>query len=148
MLTDTHWLPTGSRPLPPAARAQDVVIKRLSKYIQDPQYTPENVAKQSKAAMSLCMWTHAMDMYNRVSKVCACVCWGGKWRGGQSKAAIQPVRVDARHGHVQQVGRQGRKELGRVGHRAAWWEEGLRLRGNKPGNVQARMSSAPIQTVR
>jgi len=47
----------------------DLVAKKLRKYIEDPQYTPENVAKQSKAAMSLCMWTHAMDVYNRVSKV-------------------------------------------------------------------------------
>lgn len=54
---------------------QDSVAKKLRKYVEDPQYNPENVAKQSRAAMSLCMWTHAMDVYNRVAKVC---CWVGR----------------------------------------------------------------------
>jgi dynein heavy chain len=48
---------------------QDAVIRKLKKYIDDPQYQPETVAKQSKAAMSLCMWTRAMDVYHRVAKV-------------------------------------------------------------------------------
>ena len=43
----------------------DAVIKKLRRYIEDPQYQPDTVAKQSKAAMSLCMWTRAMDVYNR-----------------------------------------------------------------------------------
>ncbi|GBF88264.1 dynein heavy chain axonemal protein, partial [Raphidocelis subcapitata] len=47
----------------------DGVVKRLRRYIDDPNFTPESVAKQSKAAMSLCMWTRAMDVYNRVAKV-------------------------------------------------------------------------------
>jgi hypothetical protein len=48
---------------------QDAVIKKLKKYIDDPSYNPETVAKQSRAAMSLCMWTRAMDVYHRVAKV-------------------------------------------------------------------------------
>ena len=47
----------------------DATIKKLKKYIDDPQYTPETVGRQSRAAMSLCMWTRAMDVYNRVAKV-------------------------------------------------------------------------------
>eukprot|EP00955_Chlamydomonas_euryale_P004916 52535-Chlamydomonas_euryale.AAC.2 len=47
----------------------DGVIRKLSKYADDPVYTPEAVAKQSRAAMSLCMWTRAMHVYNRVAKV-------------------------------------------------------------------------------
>lgn len=43
----------------------DTVIHKLRKYIDDPQYQPDVVAKQSRAAMSLCMWTRAMDVYNR-----------------------------------------------------------------------------------
>eukprot|EP00879_Flechtneria_rotunda_P020212 GHRR01021253.1.p1 GENE.GHRR01021253.1~~GHRR01021253.1.p1 ORF type:complete len:968 (+),score=349.26 GHRR01021253.1:519-3422(+) len=46
----------------------DIVIKKLKKYIDDPQYQPDVVAKQSRAAMSLCMWTRAMDVYHRVAK--------------------------------------------------------------------------------
>lgn len=47
----------------------DTVIKRLKKYIENPEYTPETVGKQSRAAMSLCMWTRAMDVYHRIIKV-------------------------------------------------------------------------------
>jgi dynein heavy chain len=47
----------------------DAVIKKLRRYIDDPNYQPDVVAKQSRAAMSLCMWTRAMDVYNR------CVQW-------------------------------------------------------------------------
>ncbi|WIA13579.1 hypothetical protein OEZ85_007146 [Tetradesmus obliquus] len=47
----------------------DAVIKKLRRYIDDPNYQPDVVAKQSRAAMSLCMWTRAMDVYNRVAKV-------------------------------------------------------------------------------
>lgn len=43
----------------------DSVIKKLKKYIDDPNYLPETVAKQSRAAMSLCMWSRAMEVYNR-----------------------------------------------------------------------------------
>lgn len=49
----------------------DSVIKKLKKYIDDPNYLPETVAKQSRAAMSLCMWSRAMDVYNR----CCAALW-------------------------------------------------------------------------
>lgn len=41
------------------------VIRKLKKYVDDPSYIPETVGKQSLAAMSLCMWTRAMDVYHR-----------------------------------------------------------------------------------
>lgn len=47
----------------------EAVIKRLRKYIETPEFTPEAVAKQSKAAQSLCMWCRAMDVYDRIAKV-------------------------------------------------------------------------------
>lgn len=43
------------------------VLKQLAKYIAKPEYTPETVGNQSKAAKSLCMWTHAMDTYSKVA---------------------------------------------------------------------------------
>jgi dynein heavy chain len=45
------------------------IVKALTKYVDNPEYTPEHVARQSKAAMSLCMWTRAMHTYSRVAKV-------------------------------------------------------------------------------
>ncbi|KAF4741996.1 hypothetical protein FOZ62_025000 [Perkinsus olseni] len=44
------------------------VLKKLEKYIQKPEYAPDSVGNQSKAAKSLCMWTHAMDTYSKVAK--------------------------------------------------------------------------------
>ena len=46
----------------------DKVIKKLEKYTKDEGYTPETVGKVSNAAKSLCMWTHAMDVYSKVAK--------------------------------------------------------------------------------
>lgn len=47
----------------------EAVIKKLRKYIDNPDFTPEAVAKQSKAAQSLCMWCRAMEVYDRIAKV-------------------------------------------------------------------------------
>jgi dynein heavy chain len=45
------------------------VVRLLNRIIDDPQFTPDQVAKQSKAAMSMCLWVRAMDTYAKVSKV-------------------------------------------------------------------------------
>uniref|UniRef100_A0A0G4I0U0 Uncharacterized protein n=1 Tax=Chromera velia CCMP2878 TaxID=1169474 RepID=A0A0G4I0U0_9ALVE len=44
------------------------VLRKLEDYIKKPEYAPESVGKQSLAAKSLCMWTHAMDTYSKVAK--------------------------------------------------------------------------------
>lgn len=44
------------------------VLKQLEKYTQKEEYKPATVGNQSRAAMSLCMWTHAMDTYSKVAK--------------------------------------------------------------------------------
>ncbi|CEL99773.1 unnamed protein product [Vitrella brassicaformis CCMP3155] len=44
------------------------ILKKLEKYVQKPEYSPDSVGAQSKAAKSLCMWTHAMDTYSKVAK--------------------------------------------------------------------------------
>lgn len=44
------------------------ILKKLSKYIADPVMAVEAVKKVSKAATSLCMWVHAMDVYSSVAK--------------------------------------------------------------------------------
>ena len=43
-------------------------IKKLKKYVENPDFVPEKVERVSKAAKSLCMWVHAMDVYNKVAK--------------------------------------------------------------------------------
>ena len=44
------------------------IIKKLEKYTSRDDFTPESVAKQSVAAMSLCMWVGAMHTYYTVAK--------------------------------------------------------------------------------
>ncbi|TYZ65733.1 hypothetical protein PybrP1_011994 [[Pythium] brassicae (nom. inval.)] len=43
-------------------------LKKLGKSVADPGMAVEVVAKVSRAATSLCMWVHAMDVYSRVAK--------------------------------------------------------------------------------
>ncbi|KEP65299.1 UNVERIFIED_CONTAM: ATPase family associated with various cellular activities (AAA) domain-containing protein [Hammondia hammondi] len=42
------------------------LLKKLDKLLQRSDYTPEQVGKQSAAAMSLCMWTLAIQTYAKV----------------------------------------------------------------------------------
>lgn len=41
----------------------------MCRYVDNPDFTPEVVAKQSNAAKSLCIWVHAMDKFHIVNKV-------------------------------------------------------------------------------
>eukprot|EP01083_Nonionella_stella_P166100 554277_1 len=43
-------------------------IKKLKKYVEDPDFTPEKMSNVSSAATSLCMWVGAMFTYDRVAK--------------------------------------------------------------------------------
>ncbi|EFJ52773.1 dynein heavy chain 3 [Volvox carteri f. nagariensis] len=47
----------------------DKVVRNLKRVIDDPTFTPDQVAKQSRAAQSLCLWVRAMDTYGRVIRV-------------------------------------------------------------------------------
>ena len=44
------------------------IIKAISKYVEMPVMTVDNVAKVSVAAKSLCMWVHSMHIYDEVAK--------------------------------------------------------------------------------
>lgn len=43
-------------------------IKKLDKYYKDPRFLPDEIKKQSSAAMCLCMWVRAMVVYDKVAK--------------------------------------------------------------------------------
>lgn len=44
------------------------ILKRIQKYISNPEFAVDEVRKVSRAAMSLCMWVHAVDTYARIFK--------------------------------------------------------------------------------
>ncbi|XP_045521817.1 dynein axonemal heavy chain 1-like [Pieris brassicae] len=47
------------------------MIKKLKRFINDPNYDPPKILKVSKACMSLCMWVHAMYKFYHVNKAVA-----------------------------------------------------------------------------
>ncbi|KAJ8983473.1 hypothetical protein NQ317_014931 [Molorchus minor] len=49
--------------------ANENALKKLKAYIGHPDFTPEKIAKVSKACKSMCMWVRAMDMYAKIYKV-------------------------------------------------------------------------------
>eukprot|EP01038_Epipyxis_sp_PR26KG_P008413 gene8413-11380_t len=44
------------------------IIKKVDKYFKDPRFLPDEIKKQSSAAMCLCMWVRAMVVYDKVAK--------------------------------------------------------------------------------
>ncbi|KAH7474018.1 hypothetical protein PRIC2_014162 [Phytophthora ramorum] len=44
------------------------ILKKIRKYIESPEFAVDEVKKVSRAAMSLCMWVHAIDTYARVCR--------------------------------------------------------------------------------
>lgn len=44
------------------------IIKKVEKYYNDPRFVPDEIKKQSSAAMCLCMWVRAMVVYDKVAK--------------------------------------------------------------------------------
>lgn len=45
------------------------LLKKLKKYIEDPQFVPELVAANSKACKSLCLWVRAINTYAKVYRI-------------------------------------------------------------------------------
>jgi dynein heavy chain len=44
----------------------DKTLKKLKKYIDDPRFQPDIVAKTSTSCKSLCLWVRAIDLYSHV----------------------------------------------------------------------------------
>lgn len=57
----------------------DAIIKKIEPVIADESFTPEQVAKVSKACTSICMWVRAMHMYHTVS-----LSVSAEWQGRRS----------------------------------------------------------------
>ena len=46
----------------------DALLKKIGKYTNQADFTPESVGKVSGAARGLCLWVHAMKVYGEVAK--------------------------------------------------------------------------------
>merc|ERR1712083_1143272 len=51
-----------------ALAANQKLTQKLQKYVKRDDFQPDQVKKVSAAAMSLCMWVRAMDVYARVAR--------------------------------------------------------------------------------
>lgn len=49
----------------------DKLLQKIDKYMTDPEFDPEKVAKVSTAATGLCKWVRAMHLYGNVAKTVA-----------------------------------------------------------------------------
>ena len=49
-------------------KLDDSLLKKISKYTNNPDYQPDVIAKVSGAAKGLCLWVRAMEVYGHVSK--------------------------------------------------------------------------------
>lgn len=47
-----------------------IMQKIRAEYLNNPEFDPQKVAKASSAAEGLCKWITAMEVYDRVAKVC------------------------------------------------------------------------------
>lgn len=63
-------------------------IKKLKKYIDTPNFTPEAVEKVSRACKSMCMWVIAMELYSRIFKQVA----PKKKRLEEAQASLEQTR--------------------------------------------------------
>ena len=46
----------------------EATTKRIRRYIDSPKFIPDEVAKVSKVACSMCMWVRAIDLYAKIFK--------------------------------------------------------------------------------
>jgi len=44
-------------------------LKKLKRYVEDPKFEPDLIAKKSVAGKSICMFVLAMDKYAEVKKI-------------------------------------------------------------------------------
>lgn len=79
----------------------DKVLKSIKRLIDDPQFTPEQVSKQSKAAQSMCMWVRAMDVYAKVAKVVEPK--RQTLRDAEGKLNAMQAELDKKQGELQEV---------------------------------------------
>lgn len=50
----------------PKDEISDTLLKKLQKYVDNPDFVPTVIEKVSKACKSLCMWVRALEMYARL----------------------------------------------------------------------------------
>ncbi|CAJ1027078.1 Dynein heavy chain, N-terminal region 2/Hydrolytic ATP binding site of dynein motor region/AAA domain (dynein-related subfamily)/Dynein heavy chain AAA lid domain/P-loop containing dynein motor region/AAA+ lid domain/P-loop containing dynein motor region D4/Microtubule-binding stalk of dynein motor/ATP-binding dynein motor region/Dynein heavy chain region D6 P-loop domain/Dynein heavy chain C-terminal domain containing protein, putative [Leishmania lindenbergi] len=76
-------------------------IKSIQKYIKNPDFQPEEVAKSSKACKSLSMWVMAMNNYYEVVKVVAPK--RARLAEAEAKVAVATQALEAARGRLRSI---------------------------------------------
>ncbi|OQS02753.1 dynein heavy chain, partial [Thraustotheca clavata] len=77
------------------------VIRQLAKFIQDEEFTPENLSSISSAATSLCMWVRAMYTYDTVAKNIGPK--KEKLKGAESSLAEEQAKLEVKQAGLNEV---------------------------------------------
>lgn len=111
------------------------IIKKVKKYFDEPKFQPEEVKKQSSAAMCLCMWVRAMVVYDRVAKNIE-----------PKKIALKEAE-DSLNAVMDQLAVK-KKSLQDVLDRVAHLQQTLRDTEKKKADLEAQANTAKMQLVR
>eukprot|EP00746_Dinoflagellata_sp_MGD_P154845 gnl/MRDRNA2_/MRDRNA2_85065_c0_seq4.p1 gnl/MRDRNA2_/MRDRNA2_85065_c0~~gnl/MRDRNA2_/MRDRNA2_85065_c0_seq4.p1 ORF type:complete len:4104 (-),score=817.24 gnl/MRDRNA2_/MRDRNA2_85065_c0_seq4:76-11610(-) len=68
LMNDSNFLPNLKNYDKEALASNTKLLGKLSKYIKRDDFVPDKVKSVSNAAMSLCLWVRAMDVYSRVAR--------------------------------------------------------------------------------
>lgn len=83
-------------------------LKKLKKFIANPEFVPEEIKKKSVAGMSICMWACAMDKYSDVNKIV------GPKKAALAEAEIELVGVKKQLDIKESALREIKQELARL----------------------------------
>lgn len=53
----------------PKDDVSEKLLKKLQIYVNNPEFKPDLVAKQSKVCKSICIWVRAIDGYAKIFRV-------------------------------------------------------------------------------
>ncbi|KAJ3181753.1 Dynein heavy chain 7, axonemal [Geranomyces variabilis] len=115
----------------------DVKIMKVirSRFIDDPEFNPDKVAKASSAAEGLCRWVRAMELYDRVAKVVA------PKREALAKAEIEVAEVMSKLN-------EKRSALKAVEDRMANLESNFKAMTDKKDALEKQVVSVSNQLIR
>jgi dynein heavy chain len=130
------------------------VIRTLQKnYLnttdKDKEFTPENIAKASTAAKSLCLWVRAIDNYNAVAKTIAPK--REKLKEAEGKLAVAQASLHAAQSKLKQVEDRVaalRRDMQVNMDRKKELEEEMKLTELRLGRAEALLSGLASEQVR
>lgn len=80
---------------------KEKTLKQLKKFTTDERFVPDLIKAKSGAAMSVCMWVKAMDVYSEVLKIVTPL--KIKLADAEKQAAVATAALNKKRAELQQV---------------------------------------------